>query len=41
MDATMRAEAQEHIVSGIEKNITVDGIEVMLAAKFIKENMDR
>ena len=41
MDPIMRAEAQEHIVSGIEKNISVDGIDIQLAAKFIKENMDR
>ena len=41
MDAIMKAEAQEHIVSGVEKNTSIEGIEVMAAAKFIKENMDR
>ena len=41
MDATMQQEAKEHIVTGIEKNTSADGVDVQAAAKYIKEAMDR
>ena len=41
MDEVMVNEAKEHIISGIEKNASADGIDVQAAAKFIKEQMDR
>ena len=41
MDDEMKTEAKEHIVSGIEKNSGVDGVDTQGAAKFIKEQMDR
>ena len=41
MDQNMRKEATEHVQTGIEKNTSGDGIDVLNAAKFIKEQMDR
>ena len=41
MDATMTTEAKEHVMSGIEKFSGAEGLDLLAASKFIKENMDR
>ena len=41
MDPTMTTEAKEHVMSGIEKFSGSEGLDLLAASKFIKENMDR
>ena len=41
MDDTMKTEAKEHVMSGIEKFSGSEGLDLMAASKFIKDNMDR
>ena len=41
MDPTMTTEAKEHIMSGIEKFSGAEGLDLLAASKFIKDNMDR
>ena len=41
MEETMRMEAKEHVISGVEKMTSDDGVDFQGAAKFIKEQMDR
>ena len=41
MEDTMLTEAKEHVISGVEKMTSADGVDFQGAAKFIKEQMDR
>ncbi len=41
MEDTMKLEAKEHVMSGIEKCSGQEGVDIQAASKFIKENMDR
>ena len=41
MDDAMIVDVKDHIITGIEKMTTSDGVDFAAACKFIKENMDR
>ena len=41
MNNEMREEAQEMVISGIDKCTGQDGVDFQAAGKFIKESMDR
>ena len=41
MDEAMIVDVKDHIITGIEKMTTSDGVDFAAACKFIKENMDR
>ena len=41
MDANMQTETKEHIISGIEKNTSADGLDVQASSMYIKQAMDR
>ena len=41
MEETMRMEAKEHVISGVEKMTSAEGVDFQGAAKYIKEQMDR
>ena len=40
MDDVMRTEARDHITNGIEKSSSSDGVDLLTASKFVKEQMD-
>ena len=40
MEETMRNEAKEHITGGIDKFVTSDGVDLLAASRFVKEQMD-
>ena len=41
MDEQTTIDAKDHIVTGIEKMTSADGVDFAAASKYIKENMDR
>ena len=41
MPDTMKQDAKEHVVNGIDLSTSAEGLDVQSAAKNIKENMDR
>ena len=41
MDDEMKNDAKEHVATGIERNMSSDGVDYKLASKMIKESMDK
>ena len=41
MDAQTKTEAEEHVRTGIERYTGAEGLDILAASKFIKEQMDR
>ena len=41
MEEEMKNDAKEHVATGIERNMSAEGVDYKLASKMIKEAMDK